>query len=189
MHQLDNLLNIINSESEAQLPPVESWHPSHISTIDIHINSQGLWFHEGEPFKRDKLVKLFASILRYDEKGYSLVTPAEQLYIQVDDVAFIADVLLSDEHNALTLVSQCGDIIPLDTNTQWELREYDGELIPYILVRHQLWARLARHVFYQLVELAMTQDSYKPTENNSNEQSNIELSFFSSGKFFSLGNY
>jgi uncharacterized protein len=67
----------------------------------------------------------------------------------------------------------------LDENTLWELREYQGNLIPYVEVRNQLWARVSRHVFYQMVEQA----EIISRENRQN------LVIVSNGKGFSLGEY
>ena len=190
MHQLDDIIKNLqqDSVSDNRLPPVETWHPSNRGSIDIHINSQGQWFHEGDIFKREKLVKLFASILRFDGESYSLVTPAEQLTIKVDDVPFIAELLVcdkpADESESSQLVTQCGDIICLDDTAQWELRRFENELVPYVLVRHKLWARVARHVFYQLIELALEQQDTKPNDTELNQ-----LCFLSGGASFTLGSY
>ena len=67
--------------------PVREWSPSVTGEIDIKIDSTGRWFHEGDAFTRDDLMKLFSRILRLDDDGkYYLVTPAEKMKIVVEDV-------------------------------------------------------------------------------------------------------
>lgn len=195
MHQLDDIIKMLNEHSGAgsNLPPVEQWQPKNKGSIDIHIDAQGHWYHEGDIFKRQKLVNLFASILRYESGQYFLVTPAEQLSIKVDDVAFLAELLVSVHENpsepSLQLVTQCGDIIALNSDSQWELRRFQGEMIPYVLVRHQLWARVARHVFYQLVDIAINQQSDDDDSPVKSSDDNAMLSFISENTMFLLGHY
>ena len=53
--------------------------------FNIKIQMDGTWIHEGDPIKRDKLVKLFASVLHRDEDGqHWLVTPVEKGRIDVE---------------------------------------------------------------------------------------------------------
>src|SRR5579862_6127594 len=78
------------------LPPVERWNPAHCGDIDIRIAKDGTWFHQGVPFARRELVRLFSTILRKDDDGFHLVTPAEKMRIRVDDAPFVA-VLLNRE--------------------------------------------------------------------------------------------
>ena len=63
--------------------------------FDIRIKMDGTWLHQGAPITRDKLVKLFASVLHLDQDGqYWLVTPVEKGRIDVD----VAPLLLSLIH-------------------------------------------------------------------------------------------
>src|SRR5436305_14634331 len=75
------------------LPPVEKWHPAHCGEIDIRIARDGTWFHQGKPIGRRELVRLFSTILRKENDGYYLVTPAEKMQIRVDDAPFLAVLL------------------------------------------------------------------------------------------------
>ena len=64
-------------------PPLEQWRPALSGDIDIRIASDGSWYHEGEPIRRESIVRVFASILRREEDGeYYLVTPVEKWRIQ-----------------------------------------------------------------------------------------------------------
>jgi hypothetical protein len=63
---------------------------------DIRIARDGVWFYHGSPIGRLPLVKLFASVLRRDDRGdFWLITPAERGRIVVDDAPFVAVELKS----------------------------------------------------------------------------------------------
>src|SRR5690606_37197589 len=54
--------------------------------FDIRIARDGTWYHQGTPFTRHALVKLFSTVLRRDDNGdFLLATPVERGRIQVDD--------------------------------------------------------------------------------------------------------
>lgn len=137
-----------------KLPPVNSWQPERVAEIDIVIDPQMRWYHEGEIFQRQALVDLFSTILRKEGDTYYLVTPAEKLKIRVADVPFLA-VSLLDKEGVFYLLCQTSDVIELNENSVWQLREYQGVRIPYVEVRNGLFARVDRHVYYQMVEYAI----------------------------------
>jgi hypothetical protein len=155
--RLDSLLaNAGNSADLARKPaPVEDWHPPFCGDIDMRIARDGTWFYNGTPIGRLPLVKLFASILRKDPDRYVLVTPVECVGIKVEDVPFIA-VEMNEE------AGQDGPLLRLRTNVDDEIRvdrehplkfepgEADG-IVPYVRVRGDLWARLTRSLFFELV--------------------------------------
>ncbi|PCH45827.1 MAG: hypothetical protein COC23_05425, partial [Hyphomicrobiales bacterium] len=61
------------------LPPVEKWHPDYCGELDIVIKRDGTWFYMGTPIGRAPLVRLFSTVLRKDEDGFTyLVTPVEK---------------------------------------------------------------------------------------------------------------
>lgn len=175
-HDLDRLLAQLDND-KGKMPPVHLWQPEHTGSVDITIDEQGDWFHEGGIFERKALMKLFASILRFEDGQYYLVTPVERLKINVADVPFIIDAIKQSDEG-VTLISQCEDVITLDDKSIWELRPYQNVTVPYVCVRNNLFARLSRSVFYQLVEIAMDQDL--PLKNS-------ELMLKSFGSVFSLG--
>ena len=45
-------------------PPLHLWHPELSGDIDIRIDTDGRWFHEGTLIERAAIVRVFASILR-----------------------------------------------------------------------------------------------------------------------------
>jgi hypothetical protein len=142
-------------EADRRRPPVASWQPGRVGRIDIRIAADGTWYHEGGPIRRPALVKLFASILRRDPDGYCLVTPAEKLLIEVEDVPFVAvDMEAEGEgrEQALLFVTNVDDGVIADAEHPLRVLGADLEPRPYVLVRDGLEARLSRPVYYRLVE-------------------------------------
>ena len=147
------------ARAERGLPPVHLWSPAHCGDIDIVIRADGVWMHEGSPIGRAELVRLFSTVLRKDPDGYHLVTPVEKLKIAVDDLPF----------RAVTVQAAGGDLIfTTDVGDQTtagpefpivvETDPVTGEPAPRVRVRADLWARIARPVFYELVERAALRD-------------------------------
>lgn len=141
------------------LPPVHLWNPSHCGDIDILIRRDGTWLHEGSPIGRPELVRLFSTVLRKDPDGYCLVTPVEKLTIRVEDLPFRA-VSVSEEGEDLVFITDVGDVVRAgpDHPVRVETDPATGEPSPALHVRGELWARIARPVFYDLVDRAVVQD-------------------------------
>jgi hypothetical protein len=135
-------------------PPLETWSPPDCGDIDMRIAHDGTWYYQKTPIGRPALVKLFASVLKREGERYVLVTPAEKCGIEVDDVPFLAVEMAVDESDEPTLVFRtnvddvvrCGPEHPLRFETG-----AGGGLKPYLHVRRDLWARLTRPLFYDLV--------------------------------------
>ena len=151
--------------------------------FDIRINRDGLWFYHGTPIGRRELVKLFASVLRRDSEGrYLLETPAEKGVIEVEDAPFLA-VELSVEgigrSRRLIFRTNIDENVVADIDHPLRVvtDPSSGEPNPYVMVRDGLEARLARPVYYELVELG------------DEETINGETQFgvWSAGMFFALG--
>lgn len=142
------------------LPPVHLWNPAHSGDIDIVIQRNGLWVHEGRPIGREALVRLFSTILRKDSDGFHLVTPVEKMRITVEDVPFVAirvdQVRDGEGRPVLRFLTNVGDEV--DAGPENPIRvETDpdtGEPRPYVHVRRGLEALIARPVFYELADLA-----------------------------------
>lgn len=137
------------------LPPVHLWHPDHCGDIDIVIRRDGVWMHENSPIGRPELVRLFSTILRKDADGYVLVTPGEKLSITVEDLPFRA-VAVERRGETLVFTTDVGDetVAGPDVPIIVETDSATGEPAPRVRVRADLWARIARPVFYELVEMA-----------------------------------
>jgi hypothetical protein len=139
------------------LPPVHLWNPPFCGDLDMRIATDGTWFYLGTPIGRLPLVKLFASVLKREGDKHFLVTPVEKCGIVVDDAPFLA-VEMQVEQGAQ------GQVLHFRTNVDdWvacgpehRLRFVTDPatqgLKPYLHVRRDLWAKVARAVFYDLVE-------------------------------------
>ncbi|MGH6665258.1 MAG: DUF1285 domain-containing protein [Pseudolabrys sp.] len=139
-------------------PPVHLWNPPYCGDIDMRISADGTWFYQKTPIGRPALVKLFASVLKREGDKYFLVTPVEKVGLIVEDVPFLA-VELSVEHDAqgghhLNFRSNVDDWVEAgpDHALRFEM-EPTGGLKPYLHVRRELWAKVTRALFYDLVEL------------------------------------
>jgi uncharacterized protein len=144
------------------LPPVQLWHPPFCGDIDMRIASDGSWYYMGTPIGRPAMVRLFSTILRRDPDRYVLVTPVEMVGIRVDDAPFIAVELLVEKNSE-------GLILNFRTNVddwtaaselhpiRFEL-EAAGGLKPYVMVRNDLWAKVTRALYYELIGLAVTRE-------------------------------
>ena len=157
------------------LPPVHLWHPAHCGDIDILIRADGVWMHEVSPIGRAELVRLFSTVLRKDPDGYHLVTPAEKLKIRVEDLPFRA-VAVQAADGVLTFTTDVGDVVEAgaDHPVVVETDPETGEPSPRLHVRSDLWARIARPVFYELADRA--------------EATAGRLAVRSGGSVFALGN-
>ncbi len=170
--------------SASSLPPVERWNPPLSGDMDLHIARDGVWSHEGRPIQREALVRLFASILRYDPDGhYYLVTPVEKWRIQVDDAPFLAvrlDAEGTGREQRLLFTTNLDDQVSAGSAhpLMVEYRSPSGEPSPYIHIRGGLRALLSRAVFLELIELG----EERPAANGGRD-----YGVWSKGKFFSLG--
>src|SRR5690606_32916798 len=80
-----------------KLPPVEQWHPERSGDSAMEIRADGSWYHEGGRINRPAMVRLFSTILRREADGsHVLVTPAEKLFIAVEDTPFRAVEMKSE---------------------------------------------------------------------------------------------
>ncbi|MCW4113780.1 DUF1285 domain-containing protein [Aurantimonas sp. MSK8Z-1] len=138
--------------------PVERWNPSFCGAIDIRIEADGRWFHEGRPIDRAPLVRLFASILRKDADGEThLVTPVEKLRIEVVDAPFVAvdmQVRGSGDDATLAFATSLGEVVAADADhpLRFVLDPANGGLKPYVTVRGRLEARLSRGLTFELAD-------------------------------------
>ena len=155
---LDAIAGIAREASRKGPPPVHLWNPPSCGDLDMRIASDGTWFYLKTPIGRSALVKLFASVLRRDGDKYFLVTPVEKCGIVVEDAPFLA-VELKPEKAAQ------GQVLHFRTNVddwvacgrdhalRFEPEPEIGVLKPYLHVRRNLWAKVTRALFYDLVEL------------------------------------
>jgi hypothetical protein len=158
MPELDQLLISIE-QAESSGHANMNWQPKHVGEINIQIKADGQWFHEGRPFRRLALVKLFASVLRREGDTHYLVTPGEKLSIQVDDAPFVATVMElmeNDDHQALIFTTTLGDSIIADEQHPIRVETDPVTLLPrpYIHFRNGLDALISRSAFFDLANMA-----------------------------------
>ena len=56
----------------------------------MKIARDGKWFFKNSPIGREKMVKLFSTVIRFDDDGfYYLVTPVEKIKLKVEDKPFV----------------------------------------------------------------------------------------------------
>lgn len=135
--------------------PVHLWNPAHCGEIDILIRADGVWMHEGSPIGRPELVRLFSTVLRKDLDGYHLVTPGEKLKIRVKDLPFRAVRVDRIEGGDLAFTTDVGDVVVAGPEHPIRVgADPSGAPTPSVHVRGDLEARIARSVFYELVEMA-----------------------------------
>jgi hypothetical protein len=163
------------------LPPVHLWNPPFCGDIDMRIATDGTWFYQKTPIGRPALVKLFSSVLRREGDKYFLVTPVEKVGIAVDDAPFMAVELARGENAA-------GRVLKFRTNVdEWveagpgHALRFDedpenGGLKPMLHVRSELWAKVTRALFYDLVELGEERDV----------EGNAMYGVVSAGEFFPM---
>jgi uncharacterized protein len=148
--------------AERKLPPVEQWNPARSGESEMLITADGRWFHQGGEITRPAMVRAFSSLLRVDAEGqYWLVTPQEKLKIAVEDAPFQAVELHSEGVAAVRNLAfrlNSDDLVVADKDHVIELR---GQL-PYLHVRHGLWARISRPVYYELAEIALDEGASPP---------------------------
>jgi hypothetical protein len=156
-----------NEGSRKGPPPVHLWNPPFCGDLDMRIATDGTWHYLKTPIGRPALVKLFASVLKREGDKYFLVTPVEKCGISVDDAPFLA-VEMKIEDGAQG--NSQGQVLNFRTNVddwvacgaehrlRFEPEPGTGGLKPYLHVRRDLWAKVTRALFYDLVELGEERD-------------------------------
>jgi hypothetical protein len=179
--------NLASGNSSAVPPRGGPRVPIELRELDMRIARDGTWFYRGSPINRLAFVKLFASVLRREGDGsYWLVTPAERGRVTVEDAPFIAvaveieagDMQAGGRDQRLIFRSNLDEIVAAGPDHPLRVETAaDGTPSPYILIRPGLEARLARPVFYELVELGREEEIAGATK----------FGVWSDGAFFELG--
>jgi hypothetical protein len=155
---LDGLASNARGASGKGPPPVHLWNPPFCGDLDMRIATDGTWYYLKTPIGRPALVKLFASVLKREGEQYFLVTPVEKVGITVDDAPFMAVELNVEQ-------GEGGRVLHFRTNVddwvacgpghalRFEPEPNTGGLKPYLHVRRELWAKVSRALFYDLVDM------------------------------------
>jgi hypothetical protein len=168
-------------EKPRSLPPVHLWNPANCGDIGLEIRRDGSWWQNGVRFSREKLVRLFSTILRRDPDGHYLVTPHEKVVVKVEDAPFVGvrvDRHESDGHQVILVTTNVGDVVAVDDTHPLRVvsDRQTGEPSTYVRVRGGLEARLGRPAWYELVGLAEAGPGEADT-----------MSVMSSGVSFAIG--
>ena len=131
-----------------------------LEEFDIHIASDGRWFHQGGEIKRPAIIKLFASVLSRDENGrYWLTTPVEKGEVTVEDAPFIIIGLKSihdvgEENPRLEMVDNVDrDFILGSYHPVFFKKDEKQRQTPYLRLNDGLTAKITRPVYYQLMDM------------------------------------
>jgi len=160
---LDGLASNARQAGGKGPPPVHLWNPPFCGDLDMRIATDGTWFYLKTPIGRPALVKLFASVLKREDDKYFLVTPVEKCGIQVDDAPFLAVEMRAEngpDGRILNFRTNVDDWVACgpEHTLRFEPEPDTGGLKPYLHVRRDLWAKVSRPLFYDLVELGEERD-------------------------------
>jgi hypothetical protein len=143
--------------------PIEQWHPPFCGAIPLHIDRDGQWLYQQSAINRIELVRLFAAILSCQQGRYLLTTPAEQVEITVADAPFmlVACQWLTPTNGTaqLQVTSSVGEsyLISAEFPVQLHLDPATGDTLPYLQLPRGLHAKFSRSLYYELVEVALSQ--------------------------------
>ncbi len=162
-HGLDAIAGAARTAAHKGPPPVHLWNPPFCGDLDMRIAADGTWFYLKTPIGRAALVKLFASVLKREGDKYFLVTPVEKCGLVVEDAPFLAvelKVEQGERGQELCFRTNVDDWVACgrDHALRFETERATGGLKPYLHVRRDLWAKVTRALFYDLVELGEERD-------------------------------
>jgi hypothetical protein len=163
---LDSIAGVVRTAAKKGPPPVHLWNPPYCGEIDMRIAADGTWFYQKTPIGRMPLVKLFASVLKREGDHHYLVTPVEKVGITVDDAPFLAvemesvDVSRGADGRTLRFRTNVDDWVECgpEHTLRFDPEPGTGGLKPYLHVRRNLWAKVTRALFYDLVALGEERD-------------------------------
>jgi hypothetical protein len=160
---LESIVTALPRGDRRAPPPVHLWNPPFCGDIDMRIAADGTWFYQKTPIGRAALVKLFASVLKREGDKYFLVTPVEKIGLIVEDAPFLAVELKVEEGEhgrVLMFRTNVDDWVAAgpDHALRFEPEADTGGLKPYLHVRRDLWAKVTRALFFDLVERGEERD-------------------------------
>ena len=144
------------SGHKRSIPPLDQWHPKHCGAMDLKVLANGEWWHEGQLIKRQSMIDLFSTVLWKEDGKFYLKTPVEQIEIEVEDEPLFVnqvDQVEINQQTFLQLTTTTQDVVIVDQEHPIFMREFDGELRPYVHVRFGINALIQRASFFHLVEM------------------------------------
>ncbi|TLU65675.1 DUF1285 domain-containing protein [Thalassotalea litorea] len=179
---LEHLAKGLNLDAN-EGPPIEKWNPPFCGDIPIKIDGNGKWFYQGSEISRQSMVKLFSTVLWFENDEYFLVTPVEKVRIEVEDLPFI----ITQWQNIKTDSDESHTLIQVSTSLENSVVISNKNPIEIdtlglkVRIRRNLYARVHRNVYYQWAEIAKVQ-----TDPTQPERQSAVIS--SAGSDFSIGN-
>ena len=156
LSNISQYLKNAQSSHKRSIPPLDQWHPKHCGAMDLKVKANGEWWHEGQLIKRQPMIDLFATVLWKENDKFYLKTPVEMIEIEVEDEPLFVNQVDRVEINGvnyLQLGTTTQDLIIVDAEHPIFMREYKGELRPYVHVRFGINALIQRAAFLHLVEM------------------------------------
>jgi uncharacterized protein len=151
------LAEVAEQVAARKLPPVEGWAPQKVGNSEMRIAADGTWWHQGGRITRDAMVRAFSGLLKRDEAGrHWLVSPFEQLSIEVDDAAFLA-VDVKREETALVFRLNTDELVIAGPDNPLRAAGDADHPALYLMVRRGCEARLNRSTWQQLAEIALAE--------------------------------
>ena len=161
---MDDLAKFENAANTGRkLPPVDLWNPAYTGDLDMRIAADGSWHYQGTPILRDRMVRLFSTILRKDDDGRTyMVTPQEKYGIAVDDAHFTIvemEIVDAGPNQRLLMRTNLDEVIAIDHDhpIRFEPTDEEGGIKPYVRVRGNLEGLVNRAIFYDLTEIGVVE--------------------------------
>lgn len=145
----------VQAGHKRSIPPLEQWQPKHCGKMDLKVKANGEWWHEDQLIKRQALLDLFTKVLWKEQGKFYLKTPVEQIEIEVEDEPLLVnqvDQVEIDGQTYLQVTTTNQDICLVDKEHAIFMREYQGELRPYVHIRFGINALIQRNAFFHLIE-------------------------------------
>ena len=156
LSNISQYLKNAQSSHKRSIPPLDQWHPKHCGAMDLKVKANGEWWHEGQLIKRQSMIDLFSTVLWKEDGKFYLKTPVEQIEIEVEDEPLFVnqvDQVEINQQTFLQLTTTTQDVVIVDQEHPIFMREFDGELRPYVHVRFGINALIQRASFFHLVEM------------------------------------
>lgn len=156
LSNISQYLKNAQSSHKRSIPPLDQWHPKHCGAMDLKVKANGEWWHEGQLIKRQSMIDLFSTVLWKEDGKFYLKTPVEQIEIEVEDEPLLVnsvEQIQLDGLDYIQLSTTTQDVVIVDQEHPIFMREFDGELRPYVHVRFGINALIQRASFFHLIEM------------------------------------
>jgi len=146
---------------KTSLPDVDSWDPPLSGDMDCLIKRDGSWWIDGCEVKNSRLIRLFSTVLKYENDHYYLVTPVEKWRIEVEDLPFmITELNISNQgtnEQCIKVKTSVGDWTTIGPGHNIDSSPIAGlqdeQAIPFVHIRSGLMARFNRNTFVEIAEI------------------------------------